>query len=175
MLDDGDRDIRKVRDERPGGLGVEQVVVGEFDPLPLPGARDTATGGGPVERGRLMGILAVAEVAQLVAAEGEVLRQRCRRIWPAKVLPDGGVVGGGMTEGDRGKMTSKRRRNTARVLERGKDGRIIARPHHWKDVVVVLRRRAQQGHAADIDRLDGLRAVGTGGHRLHEGIEIDHH
>src|SRR5438132_179073 len=42
-------------------------------------------------------------------------------------------------------------------------------------MVVVLGRRAQQGHAADIDRLDGLRAAGTGGHRLHEGIEIDHH
>src|SRR5207302_733143 len=33
----------------------------------------------------------------------------------------------------------------------------------------------QQGHAADVDRLDRLRAVGTGGHRLHEGIEIDDH
>ena len=52
-----------------------------------------------------MGILAVAEVAHLVAAEGEVLRQRRRRVWPAKVLTDGGVVGGGMTERDRGKMT----------------------------------------------------------------------
>src|SRR5438132_2169287 len=87
-----------------------------------------------------MGIAAVAAVAHLVAAGGEVLRQGRRRGWPAKVRTDGGVVGGGMTEGDRGKMTPKRRRNTARVLERGKDGRIIARPHHWKDVVVVLRR-----------------------------------
>ena len=40
---------------------------------------------------------------------------------------------------------------------------------------MVLGRRPQQGHAADIDRLDGLRAAGTRGDGLHEGIEIDHH
>src|SRR5438132_600915 len=73
VLDDGHRDIRKVRHERPGGLGVEQVVVGELESLPLPRAGDTAAGGGLVEGGRLMRILAVAEVAHLVAAEGEVL------------------------------------------------------------------------------------------------------
>ena len=107
VLDDGHRNIRKVRHERPGGLSVEQVVVGELEPLPLLRAGDTAAGGGPVEGGRLMGILAVAEVAHLVAAEGEVLGQGRRRGWPAKVLTDGGVVGGGMTERDRGKMTPK--------------------------------------------------------------------
>src|SRR5438128_6500517 len=122
-----------------------------------------------------MGILAVAEVAHLVAAQGEVLRQRCRRVRPAKVLADGGVVGGGVTEGYGGKVPPERRRNAARVLERVEDGRVIARPHHRKHVVMVLRRRAQQRHTPDVDRLDRLRVAGPGRHRLHEGVEIDDH
>ena len=74
MFDDGDRDRREIPNQRPGRLSIEQVVVGQLEPLPLPGLREPAALGRPIQRRRLVRILAVAEVAQFAAAQGEILR-----------------------------------------------------------------------------------------------------
>ena len=52
---------------------------------------------------------------------------------------------------------------------------VVARVDGHEDVAEVLGRRADEGHAADVDLLHSRAQVdGRGAHRLHKGVEVDH-
>src|SRR5207245_9862680 len=74
VLDDGGGGPAEVRDQRQGGLGIQQVVVGELEALPLTCPSYAATLQCVVQRRGLVWILAIAQVADLVPAQGEVRR-----------------------------------------------------------------------------------------------------
>ena len=92
MLDDGDRGIREIPHHRPGSLGVEEVVIGELQALPLFGAGHAAATRGAVEGRRLVRVLAVAKVADLVSAQRKVLGHRRDRSCAAEMMADRRVV-----------------------------------------------------------------------------------
>ena len=143
MLDDGCRGPLEVVDQRPGGLGVQQVVVRELQPLPLARAGQAPSLHGHVESGRLVWILPVAQVAQLSPADCQLGGQYLRRRAGPQVLGDRGVVSRRVGEGSRGQVPAERRAGSVRAPELLDHGGVVGRPHHREHVLVVLGGRAQ--------------------------------
>jgi hypothetical protein len=101
VLDDGDGGdgIAELADQLIGGVGVVDVVVGEFLALQLARGGDArALLAGDVEGGLLVGVLAVAQGLLEAAAEGGPVR-RGLAVLAGVPLRDGGVVGGGARVG----------------------------------------------------------------------------
>ena len=60
------------------------------------------------------------------------------------------------------------------LFDFSQNGFVIFRVHHNRDVVEILRRRAQHGRSADVDVFDAFLEGHTGlEHRLFKRIEID--
>ena len=59
------------------------------------------------------------------------------------------------------------------MLELVEDGAVALGARYHDDVIVILRTRAQQGDAADVDLLEKHRPALTGGRAFSERVEID--
>ena len=182
----------------PGGLGVEEVVVGQRLALELLGAHERGLRGEErgvggvetVDRGGLMRVLAVAQVLGLLELDGhrggsgELAIGGEDRVGATGLGLGGEPGGNGAVIGSRGGVDLHL--ETAARLERGgavvgahlgEDRLVIGRVGNHGHGVGVLGGGAQHGRAADIDVLDGIRKGDVGvGNGLLELIEIhDHH
>ena len=167
------------------GIGVGDVVERQLLALQLARSGHAGlVGMFDVEGGDLVRVLAVAHVLRLDELGGEGARQR-GAVFGGKRL--GGLVDGAQVVGDhavvgRGVLEGLQRQvealgvGQAAGLQAFDHLTIVVGVDHDGDVLVVLRRAADHGRAADIDVLDG---VGQGaarlGHGGGEGVEIDRH
>ncbi len=75
VLDDDDGGFGELGDALEGGVGVVEVVVGQFLALHLPGGGDPGPRAGGVEGGVLVRVLAVAQRLAQRAGDGEARRE----------------------------------------------------------------------------------------------------
>ena len=123
--------------------------------------------------GRLVRVLAVGEVGDLLEAEGEA-----RPVLGGVGEPGGdlGVVGGRRRERRRREPPPRLERRRAQLAQLVEDGLELLGAREGGDVREVLRRRAEQGGAADVDQLDHLLLGGIGPARhRRERVEVDAH
>ncbi len=76
MLDDGDDRLLEFLRQIPGGLEVDDVVVGEFLALQLAGVGHADAGAVGVHGGFLVRVLSVAEVEGFLERGSQSLRER---------------------------------------------------------------------------------------------------
>lgn len=132
-----------------------------------------------VERGMLMGILAVAKIGLLVKDDALVLPERTL-LDQLVVQPgvDGVVIGTREAEDLEGKVLAGLERSRAIIVPHlEQDGVVHRRIGDDSDGSVVLGSASQHGGTTDVDMLDGVLIVdvGLGNGRL-EGVEVhDHH
>src|SRR5699024_9112993 len=177
----------------PGGVGVHVVVVAHRLAVQLlGGGQPGGTTGVGVQGGLLVGVLAVAQGGGALPGGAGPGRQRgtiggsggsidsissiATGSLELGALPGGHVhvVGGGVPEGVSGEPAA---------LVEGEptpgdclgDLAVTGRVHHDGHAVVVLRRRADHGRAADVDLFDALLLPGAGGHGVGEGVQVGHH
>jgi len=157
----------KLRDQVPGGLGVQVVVEAHGLALEDPGLQK-----GPLfpinpVKGRFL--VRVFPVAQ-GAFPPEDQKLLGGELLPGKPLGNGGVVAGGVGEGLAGKLPAELKGRA--FLEGLKHPRVVLRVAHGQDRHVVLGRRPEHGGAPDVDLLQGLGEIRPPGHRLPEGVEV---
>ena len=178
VLDDGaGRAARRIElgDAFVSGVGVVDVVVGELLALRLARGGDAeAHHRRAIERRRLVRVLAVAQRLDQPAAEGAIIRcgviERLR-----EPVADRRIVGRSAGKGLGGELAAQRERRHA--VMRGEfveQRRVVARLDHDGDVVMIFRRGADHGRAADVDILDAVGEIAAAGHGRFERIEIDH-
>ncbi len=176
VLDDRGRRHRKILDQVPGGVDVDDVVVGELDSLELSGVGDALAGGpDPVERGGLVGILTVPELLDPGAPDRVLTRPSLGGLEVARVRRDGAVVGGRVRICGRRQLPPEGKRNLPGpkpVEDRG----VVDRADHHQHRSMVLGGGADHRGTADVDvldrLLDGDPGPGDGGL---EGVEVDRH
>ena len=195
MLEDDDARLLKVAHGVPSGLGVEEVVVRQRLALQLLGTHERGGGGGEtgevvgeaVHGGRLVRVLAVAQVLGLLELEGErrrrlellgsgrsgnraALELRHHPVGDRRVICRGGGVdlrlqGAAQTE----------RGGAVVGAHLGEDGLVVGGVTHHGHRIGVLGGGAQHGGAADVDVLDGVDEGDVGlGHGLLELVEVHH-
>ena len=132
-----------------------------------------------VERGRLVRVLAVAQVLHLLQAQralGRELRGTLALQLGAHPRGDGAVVGRRGLEHVEGQLGARVAQRGAVVgAHLGQDGVVALGARDHGHALEVLRRGAQHRRAADVDVLDAGAEVGPAGHRLLEGVEVHHH
>ncbi|GJD73998.1 hypothetical protein CFIICLFH_2231 [Methylobacterium goesingense] len=179
MLDDrhsGRAGRVELGDALVGGVGVVEVVVGEFLALELAGGGDAGPGraGRAVEGRALVGVLSVAERLGEAAAEGPEGWRRVRLDLAREPIRDGGIVGGRSRIGLLGEAApGALAQRPALGFEFGEHGGVVAHIDHDRHVGVIFRGGADHCRTADIDVLDAIVVAGSLRHRLLEGIEVD--
>ena len=159
------------------GVCIGDVVEAQFLALQLArGSHAHATRDGVgVERGRLVRVLAVAQVQLLHGAQfqrfGELLRLAALLRHPVRHHR---VVAAGVRVGLGGQALTQREAGAA-----GRDGGchfgVVGRVHDDSHVFVVLGRAAHHGRTTDVDVLDAVIVGAVGlGHRGGEGVEVHH-
>ena len=135
--------------------------------LPLQNRRGAETSR-RIERvpgGRLMWVLAVAQIANLVPGHGELFgQQRLGRalsrehvVFDPHAFERGGnrrIVGTGMRKGAPRELETERCRRPALAIERLEHTRVVRRRHDHEYVAKIFRRRAHQARTTDINLLD---------------------
>jgi hypothetical protein len=156
-----------------GRVGVVDVVVGELLALHLPSGRDAkAPLGAPIERRRLMRVLAVAQRLREPSAEGTIRGRRIVQL-PGEPVRDRGVIGCGARIGLRGEPATEAEGGAARP-QRVEQRRVILRVHDDRDIVVVLGRSTDHGGPADVDILDAILEACTLRDGGLERVEVHH-
>ena len=121
-----------------------------------------------------MRVLAVAQRLDQPAAEGAIIRRGVVKLL-REPIADRGIISRGAGKGLGGEFLAQRKRRHA--IMRGEfveQRRVIARLDQYRDVVMVLRRGADHGRAADVDILDAVGEIAAARHGRFERIEIDH-
>ena len=186
MLDDGHCHFlatgrRELVHQPPGGVGVEDVQIGELPAAVLDHVvPPRALTHDPVASPVLVGVLAVSHRPGPLQAQvdhGWQSQGQVELLGPGLDGPgplpfvepghDGGVVPRGMGERLARQPASRVGRQRALAAELVEDGPVLGRVDHDADVVVVLGRRPHHGGPSDVDELDR----GIGG----EGIEVADH
>jgi hypothetical protein len=127
-----------------------------------------------VERRALMRVFAVTHRRGQLAAEGAPARRLDAKLRRHPV-GDRRVVGGGAGEGLLRQPAPQRLRDLAGVLLNvGQHGRIVRGVDDDRHIAMVLGGGADHRRAADVDVFDAVGVALSGGHRLLEGVEIDH-
>jgi hypothetical protein len=157
VLDDRDRRGGVVARHPVGRVEVEQVVEGGSAALDLGrvGERAGSVRRLAVERGRLVRVLAVAQVVDLLQDE----RQALRKDVAGDLVEVGGdlrVVGRDRTERLRGQLRAKLRRDLAALLQLGDDAVVMLRAGDRRHSGRVPGGGAEERSAADVDHLDCL-------------------
>jgi hypothetical protein len=179
--DDRERPLPVLGDQAEGGVGIQQVVVGQLLAGELHGGAEPPRPGRPVdrvERGRLVGVLAVAEGLHKPAAELERRREPRAPGPPRRAGDPGrhrGVVGGGSGERLGGQRPPLLQAGAAGGHGRLDQG-VVAGVAHHRHPGVVLGGGAHHRRPADVDPLDRKTLVDVpAGDRLLERVEVDHH
>ena len=160
-----------------GGVGVGEVVVGEFFALDLfgGGERRACRLAAGVEGRLLVRVFAVAQDAVQLVVGVVVLREavRLRAKARGEVVGDGTVVVGGVVEGF-GHQALAQFEVKGAALNGGDDFGVVGRADDDADGFVVFRRRAHERRAADVDV---FHRFFQGNARLvdgfAEGVEVD--
>ena len=157
------------------GVGIVDIVVGELLALGLARGGDAeANDRRAIECGRLVRVLAVAQWLDQSAAEGSIVRRGVVKLLREPVA-DRGIISRGAGKGLGGEFLAERKRGHAVMLgEFVEQRRVIARLDQYRDVVVIFRRGADHGGAADVDILDAVGEIAAARHGRFERIEIDH-
>ncbi len=157
-----------------GRVGIVDIVVGQLLALHLTRGGDAeAHVGCPIERRRLMRVLAVAQFLDQPAAESAVVGRNIVELF-GEPVGDRRVVGRGAGESLGGKLSPQRERRHAVVgFEFAEQRGVIGGIDHDRDVVVVLRRGADHGRAADVDVLDAGGKIAAARDGVLERIKID--
>ena len=191
MLDDDAGGRFEAAGAFPGGVGVRDVVVGQFLALQLAVVAQQAglTLRVDVEGGGLVRVLAVAQGLLLLDLQGQgagpfVAGRHGFLLGlgvdqAGQVGGDGAVVGGGVGVDLGGQRQAQAVGGVAALVHFGQHARVVDGVDHHGHAAgfgaVVLGRRAQHGRAADVDVFDG---VGEGavrlGHGFAERIQVDH-
>ena len=159
MLDD---DHRRGFGERTGdfqrGIEVENIVIGKFFSVKLFGIRDASLGAERVAiEGRgLVRILAIAQILQFAEADTEGVGIRFKIL--AEPRRDGRVIGGGVGDDFSREMLADAEFGVViegRIKQRF-EGLVVALLGNHSHIAEVLRRRAEQRNAADINLLDDI-------------------
>ena len=157
VLDDGDRGRREVLGEPVGRIQIEVVV--ERRPLAPDlgrvGESPAAMGRLAIERGPLMGVLAIAQVVDLLQDDGEALREGVVRDL-VQVGRDLGVVGGQRAECVRGELGAELGADGVMALQLGNEVGVVLRAANRSDPRPVAGRRAEECRSAHVDHLDRL-------------------
>ena len=169
-------------DEVPGGVAVEQVVVGELFALELFGAGDAALlpARDLVEGRPLVRVLAVAQDGRPPQREVDPRRQlrgRLGRLAPCQIARDLRVIGRRVREGlPRQPVAQLVGEGPIVGIEHRRDLLVGRRIDHHRDIGVVLRGRADHRRSANVDVLDRLfERHARFADRLQKGIEVDDH
>jgi len=173
VFDDGNGGGIKFGHQLERGVGVVDVVVGEFFSLQdLRGGRTGALFERCVERGALMRVFAVAHGLFEIAGEGNLAR--VIGILRGEPAGDCGIVTGRVGIGAGRQFFAKV--EGCRAVIRGhvfEHGRIICGVGDNGDEGVIFGGGAHHGGAADIDVFDAFIVIRALGHRRGEGVEVD--
>ena len=102
-----------------------------------------------------MRVLAIAQRLPQRSGDGQPVRERLLALF-REPGGDRGVIGGGARVGLAGQPAARRQRGAAMRGEFRQHGVILLRLGQHGDEIVVLRRRADQRRAADVDVLDAI-------------------
>ena len=157
VLDDRDRRRRVVPGDPIGRVEVEQVVERRPAALQLAriGERRAAMRRLPIERGPLVGVLAVAQLVDLLEHD----RESAREDVPGDLVEVGGdlrVVGRHRAERLGREPRPQLRADMALAPDLLDDRRVVDGVGDRRDPGRVPRGRAEQRRPADVDHLDGL-------------------
>ena len=172
MLEGYAERLLEVTQHVEGGVGVLDIVVGEFLALDLLGEGQGERGGfqGGVELGALVGVLAVAEALLEVVLQEEFLIEAGSL---SHIGGDAGIVLGRVGIGLGRELQAGLVRSLPVSLELFQDGIVVGGVAHDGHVLPVLGGAAHHGRTADVDVLDGLGQGDTLlGDGLLEGIEV---
>ena len=173
VFDDDDGGFAEFSDAFEGGVGIVEVVVGEFLPLGLGGGGHAGTVSGDVEGGVLVRVLAVAQRLSPQAADGEALGEALLPLF-REPCRDGGVIGCCAGIGRAGQAAAER--DVGAAGGQGcRDLGILGGVGQDRDEIVVLGSGADQRGSADVYVLDGGFGIGAGRDRRLEGVEVDGH
>src|SRR5579863_5999570 len=163
VLDDGADRLIEFLCEIPGGLQVDDVVVGEFLALELTGVGHAGAGAVGVHGGPLMGVFAVAQVEGFLEGETQSCREHgffrlqlkgvCGGIYgdALKCGGDRGIVGGGGGESFLRQSPYRGLRDRAGGAgEFVGDGGVVGGRSDDGDVVKILGGGADHGGAANV-------------------------
>ena len=186
VFDDSQSGSGEVARDPPGSVQIQDVVVGKGFALQQVTTQWARSFAQAVESGLLMRILPVAEVGQLGQVEvqrgGEgrfintYVRSGCFLEMGGQVAADGGIVAGRVAEGLQCQVTANSGGEVTVLSQLGQDGSVVGGIGHHSNGGEVLGRRPQQGHAADVNLLDGLsERCPRPGNGLGEGVEVDGH
>src|SRR5829696_2786091 len=178
VLDDGrERPVAVLGDQGQGGVGIEQVVVGQLLACQLPGRPQPPRPAGPVggvERRPLVRVLPVPQRLPQPPPDAEPFGEPTRREGRGHPAGDGGVVGGGAGECLGGEVAAFGGGGAAGG-EGGLDLGVVGRVADDGDPGVVLGGGPHHGGAADVDALDGQGGGDVGGgDGLLERVEVNH-
>ncbi len=185
MLDDHAGRLGEALHAFQRGVGVGHVVERQLLALQLPGGGDAGfVRLLDVKGGLLMRVLAVAHVLRLDELHVVGAREQAAifgaellgaLVDAAEVVGDHAVIAGGVLERLERQVEALGIGQPA-VLQVVDHCRVVLGVDHDGDILVVLRRAADHGRAADIDILDGVRQGATGlGHGGGERVEVDRH
>ena len=185
MLDDHAGRLGEALHALQRGVGVGHVVERQLLALQLLGSGDAGfVRLFDIEGGLLVRVLAVAHVLRLDELHVVGAREQAAifgaellgaLVDTAQVVGDHAVVAGGVLERLERQVEALGVGQPA-VLQVVDHCRVVLGIDHDGDVLVVLRRAADHGRAADVDVLDGVRQGASGlGHRGCERIEVDRH
>ena len=175
MFDDGAGGLvaHEFRHQFEGGVGVVDVVVGEFLALPLARGRHAfAAGAIGVEGRRLVRVFAIAQGLGQFAREGTIARGGVAD-FASQPVRHGGIIGGGAGIGrQRHLLAEGHGGGTVMGGELIEQRLVIGGVRQHGDEFVVLGRGADHGGTADVDILDAGGVVGALGHRFLERVEV---
>ena len=138
---------------------VVYIIVGKFLAVELLSRRE---GSGElvadlaVEGAALVRVLAVAHILRLFVGEGELFREDVAAGLFPEVGLDERVVRRGVVEDLVGELQVRVDRDFSVLAELGEDSAIVGGVDYDRDVLIVLRRRAEHRRTADVDVLDGF-------------------
>ena len=193
VLENHARRLVELAHEIPGGIRIQVVVVRKRLTLNLLGAHERMLGaaklgklvGEAVDGGRLLRILAVAQVVGLLEPHAKLVGKVALGLGVAllgielvrKPGGDGSVVErGGLVDLELQLATGGERGGAIVGTHLVEDAVVVLRVNHHGHARGVLGGGAQHGGTADVDVLDGVRVRDVGlGNGLLELIEVDDH
>ena len=174
MLDDSDGGSVELGDTLERGVGVVQVVVGQFLALHLHRRRHAGPLPRTIKRRRLMRVFAIPQ--RLPQGSGQ-----CHSLWKHLLAlrreprPDGGIVGRGARVGLPREPPAQQQRRAAGPGQRFQYFGVLTGVGQHRHEIMVLRRAADQRRPADIDVLDTVIESGPLRDRRLKRIQVDRH
>ena len=185
VFDNGAHRLVKLLRQIPGGLQIDNIVIGKLFPLHLTRIRHARARAVRIHRRFLVRILSIAQVHHFLKRQPQILRKTFRRMQfevaahPLQRRGDGGIIGCGGRERLLRQPPLRfhgQRRRAARAGHLLGDCAVIGGRGDDCDILKIFRRRTNHRRPADIDVLNQLvEAHARLGGGFLEGVKVDHH